>query len=128
MFVFLIIIVRTLSLKKREKIPYILLERISGGRYTLQGRSMTITNLNVCIDTSIGFLFGRLVPLGLVGSPIVAMIYNNIENMHVYIGVYIGIGGENWLSQQRPTYRVERDIPSDVKSGPLLTKQPHLGY
>ena len=74
MFVFLIIIVRTSLLKEREKTPYILLGWISGGRYTLQGRSMTITNLNVCVDTSIGFLFGRLVSLGLVGSLTVAII------------------------------------------------------
>ena len=109
MFVFLIIIARTSSLKKREKIPYTSSGRISGGRHTLQGRSMTITSLNICVDTSIGSLFGRLVPLELVGSPTVAIMHDNIENMHVYIGVYIGIGGENWLSQQRPTYRVERD-------------------
>ena len=109
MFVFLIIIVRTSSLKKREKIPYTLSGQISGGRHTLQGRSMTITDLNIYIDTSIGSLFGRLVPLGSVGSPTVAMMHDDVENMHVYIGVYIGIGGENWLSQQRPTYRVERD-------------------
>ena len=109
MFVFLIIIARTSLLKKKEKIPYILLGRISGGRHTLQGRSMTITDLNVCVDTSIGSLFGRLVPLGSVGSPIVAIIHDDVENMHVYIGVYTGIGGDNWLSQQRPTYRVERD-------------------
>ena len=70
---------------------------------------MTITGLNVCVDTSIGSSFGRLVPLGSVGSPTVAMMHDDVENMHVYIGVYIGIGGENWLSQQRPTYRVERD-------------------
>ena len=70
---------------------------------------MTITSLNICVNTSIRSLFGRLVPLGSVGSPTVAIMYNDVENMHVYIGVYIGIGGENWLSQQRPTYRVERD-------------------
>ena len=70
---------------------------------------MIIINLNICVDTSIRFLFGRLAPLGLVGSPTVAIIYDNVENMHIYIGVYIRIGGENWLSQQRPTYRVERD-------------------
>ena len=109
MFVFLIIIVKTLLLKKREKILYILSGRISGGRHILQGRSMTITNLNICVDTSIRSLFGRLVLLGSVGSPTVAIMHDDVENMHVYIGVYIGIGGENWLSQQRPTYRVERD-------------------
>ena len=70
---------------------------------------MIITSLNICVDTSIGSLFSRLVLLGLVGSLTVTMMHDNIENMHVYIGVYIGIGGENWLSQQRPTYRVERD-------------------
>ena len=110
MFVFLIIIVRTLSLKKKEKTPYTSLGRISGGRHTLQGRSMTITNLNVYVDTSIGSLFGRLVPLGSVGSPTLAIMYDDVENIYVYIGVYIRIGGENWLSQQRPTNRVERDI------------------
>ena len=109
MFVFLIIIVRISSLKKREKIPYTLLGRISGGRYTLQGRSMTITNLNICVDTSIGSLFGHLVPLGSVESPTVAIMYDDVENIYVYIDVYIGIRGENWLSQQRPTYRVKRD-------------------
>ena len=109
MFVFLIIIARTSSLKKREKILYTLLGQISEGRHTLQEHFMTITNLNICVDTSIGSLFGRLVPLGSVESPTVAMMHDDVENMHVYIGVYIGIGGENWLSQQRPTYRVERD-------------------
>ena len=47
--------------------------------------------------------------LGSVESPTVAMMHDDVENMHVYIGVYIGIGGEIWLSQQRPIYRVERD-------------------
>ena len=109
MFVFLIIIVRTSLLKKREKILYTSSKQISGGRHTLQGRSMTITSLNIYVDTSIGSSFGRLVPLGSVGSPTVAIMHDDVENMHVYIGVYIGIRGENWLSQQRPTYRVERD-------------------
>ena len=81
---------------------------------------MIITGLNVCVDTSIGSSFGRLVPLGSVGSPTVAMMHDDVENMHVYIGVYIGIGGENWLSQQRPTYRVERDS-YDVPSYPYLS-------
>ena len=109
MFVFLIIIVRTLSIKKKEKIPYILLGQIFKGRYTLQEYFMTIINLNIYVDISIRSLFGRLVLLGSVGSPTVATMHDNIENMHVYIGVHIGIGGENWLSQQQSTYRVERD-------------------
>ena len=59
---------------------------------------MTIIGLNICVDTSIGSLFGRLVPLGSVGSPTVAMMYDDVENIHVYIDIYIKIGGENWLS------------------------------
>ena len=102
MFVFLIIIVRTSSLKKKKKIPYTLLERISGGRYTLQERFMTITSLNVCIDTSIRSLFGRLVPLGSVGSPTVVIMHDDVENMYVYIGVYIVIGGEIGLVSNGP--------------------------
>ena len=68
-----------------------------------------MTGLNVCADINIRSLFGRLVPLRLVGSPVVAIMHDNIEYMHVYISVDIGIGGENWLSQQRPTFGVERD-------------------
>ena len=70
---------------------------------------MVIISLNICIDTSIRSLFGRLVPLGLVGSPVVVILHNDVGNMYVYISVYIGIGGGNWLSQQGPTCRVERD-------------------
>ena len=70
---------------------------------------MIITSLNVCADTSIRFLFGRLVPLGSVGFPVIAILHNNIENVYVYISVYIGIGGGNWLGQQGPTCRVERN-------------------
>ena len=110
MFVFWLIIVRTSLLKKREKILYILLKQISGERCVLQKYFITITDLNIYIDTSIGFLFSRLVFLELVRSSTVAIIHNNVENMYIYIGVYIRIGGENWLSQQRPTYRVKRDI------------------
>ena len=76
----------------------------------MQGRFIIITSLNICVNTSVRFLFGRLMPLGSVESRTVAIIYNNIENIHIYISIYIGIGGENWLSQQRPTYRVKRDI------------------
>ena len=70
---------------------------------------MVITSLNICVDTSIGSLFGHLVPLGSVGSPVVAILHKDIGNVYVYISVYINIGGGNWLSQQGPTYRVERD-------------------
>ena len=70
---------------------------------------MVITGLNVCADTSIKSLFGRLVPLGSVGSPVVAILHDDVGNVYVYISVYIGIGGGNWLSQQGPTCRVERD-------------------
>ena len=71
---------------------------------------MVMTGLNVCADTSIGSLFGRLVPLGSVGSPVVAILHDDVGNVYVYISVYIGIGGGNWLSQQGPTCRVERDM------------------
>ena len=70
---------------------------------------MVMTGLNICIDTSIRFLFGHLVPLGSVGSSVVAILHDNVGNVYIYIGVYIGIGGGNWLSQQGPTCRVERD-------------------
>ena len=109
MFVFLTIIARTSVVKKREKMLYASLGWMSEGKHTLQGRSMAMTGLNVCADTSIGSSFGRLVPLGSVGSPVVAMMHDNVEYMHVYTSVYIGIGGENRLSQQGPTFRVERD-------------------
>ena len=75
MFIFLTSTASTSLLKKREKIPYASLGQISEGRQTFEGRSITIIGLNVCADTSIGSSFGRLVPLGSVGSPIVA-IYN----------------------------------------------------
>ena len=70
---------------------------------------MVITGLNICVDTSIRFSFERLVPLRSVGSPVVAILHDNVENVYVYISIYIGIGGGNWLSQQGPTCRVERD-------------------
>ena len=70
---------------------------------------MVMTGLNICVDTSIGSLFRRLVPLGSVGSPVVAILHDDVGNVYVYISVYIGIGGGNWLSQQGPTYRVERN-------------------
>ena len=44
------------------------------GRYILEGRSATTTGLNLCADTIIGSLFGRLVPLGSVESLTVAII------------------------------------------------------
>ena len=43
------------------------------GRQTLQGCSVIITDLNVCVDSYIESLFGRLVPLGSVESPVVAI-------------------------------------------------------
>ena len=61
--------------------PYVFLGETLSERYILGGRSATITELNICIDTSIGSLFGRLVPLGSVESLIVAMIsYNTVVN------------------------------------------------
>ena len=61
--------------------PYIFLGKILSGRYILGERSVIISKLNICVDTSIGFLFGRLVPLGSVEFLIVAMIsYNTVVN------------------------------------------------
>ena len=48
---------------------------------------MVITGLNICIDTSIGSLFGRLVSLGSVGSPVVAILHDDVGNVYVYISV-----------------------------------------
>ena len=78
---------------------------------------MVITNLNICVDTSIGSL-SRLVPLGLVEFLVVVILHNDVGNVYVYISVYIGIGGGNWLSQQGPTCRVERDRRYP---GPIVT-------
>ena len=44
----------------------------------------------------------------------VAILHNDVGNMYVYISVYIGIGGRNWLSQQGPTCRVERDSSQEL--------------
>ena len=53
------------------------------GRKILDGRLGTLSGLYVCEDTGIGASFGRLVPLGSVGSPVVAMLV-----MHaVYVAV-----------------------------------------
>ena len=75
----------------------------------MQGRSIIISNLNICVDISIKFLFGRLVPLGSVESPVIAILHDDVGNVYVYISIYIGIGGGNWLSQQGPTCRVKRN-------------------
>ena len=68
--------------------PYALLARISEGRQTFKGRSITVTGLNVCVDTSIGSSSGRLVPLESVGSPVVAMCKgvwsNSMESTSVF--------------------------------------------
>ena len=53
--------------------PYALMGEIFAGRLGLEGCSVTMTGSNVCADSSIGSLFGRLVPSGSVESPIVAM-------------------------------------------------------
>ena len=54
--------------------PYILLGRICGGRQGLDGCLVILIGLYIRKDSCIGFLFGRLVPLGSVGSPVVAML------------------------------------------------------
>ena len=43
------------------------------GRQILDGHLVTLINLYICEDSSIRSSFGRLVPLGSVGSPVVAM-------------------------------------------------------
>ena len=45
-----------------------------GGRQTLQGLSKIILNLNIYVDWCIGFAFGRWVPLGSVGSPVMEIV------------------------------------------------------
>ena len=61
--------------------PYIFLGKTLLGKYILGGRSITITKLNICVDISIGSLFGRLISLGSVEFLIVAMIsYNTVVN------------------------------------------------
>ena len=44
------------------------------GRQRFEGRSAMTTGLNVWAHACIGSSFGRLVPLGSVGSPIIAII------------------------------------------------------
>ena len=51
--------------KKREKMPYALMEEIFAGRLGLKGCSIIITSLNICVDSSIRFLFRYLSPQGL---------------------------------------------------------------
>ena len=67
---------------------YIFLGKILLKKYILRGRSATTTKLNICVDTSIGSLFGRLVPLESVESLIIAMIsYNTVVNAVVCVVV-----------------------------------------
>ena len=54
--------------------PYASSGRICGGRQGLDGRLATLIGLYVREDSCIGSSFGRLVPLGSVGSPVVAML------------------------------------------------------
>ena len=54
--------------------PYALSGRIPAGRQTSDGRLITLRGLYICEDSSIGPSFGHLVPLGSVGSPVVAMV------------------------------------------------------
>ena len=54
--------------------PYISLGRICGGRQGSDGHLITLIGLYVRKDSCIRSLFGRLVPLGSVGSPVVAML------------------------------------------------------
>ena len=54
--------------------PYASSKRIYGGRQGLDGRLATLIGLYVRKDSCIGSSFGHLVPLGSVGSPVVAML------------------------------------------------------
>ena len=60
-------------MKKREKMLYALMGEILAGRLGRKGRSIIITSLNICADSSIRSLFRRLVPSGSVESLIVAI-------------------------------------------------------
>ena len=73
MLVFLMIILSTSSLKKRENMPYTSLGQMFVGRQILDGRLITLISLYICEDSSIRSLFGCLVPLGSIESPVIAM-------------------------------------------------------
>ena len=51
-----------LLVKKRENMPYMLTGEMFVGRLGFERRSVIITGLNVCAGSSIGSLFGCLVP------------------------------------------------------------------
>ena len=61
--------------------PYILLGQIYGGKQGLDGRLATLIDLYVREDSYIRSLFGRLVLLGSVGSPVVAMLSMQAVNV-----------------------------------------------
>ena len=53
---------------------YALLGRICGGRQGLDRHLITLSGLYIREDSCIRFLFGRLVPLGSIESPVVAIL------------------------------------------------------